>query len=152
LADRSFCSCLTKPANTHLSFLSCSTSAIRQQSSCCIECVGVAHIICTIHNTPSTQWSRHSIDYYTTSTTTTTTTTTMTLSQRQEEQRVAAWIRKTHFISFRQVSSHAATLQRWPICRSKFYVRGPCGHCCMPRHCCCGAAADTALRNLLIKN
>jgi len=61
-------------------------------------------------------------------------------SEEQEQQRVAVGPGNVHFISIRRVSSDASMLQR-----------GSCWHCCMPRRCCCSAAADTALGNLLIK-
>ena len=56
-----------------------------------------------------------------------------------------------YFTSIRQVSSDAARLRQWPIYRPILYDRDPCGHCCMPRHCCCCAAYTAALGNMLIK-
>ena len=56
---------------------------------------------------------------------------------------------------FISISSHAATAERWPISRPKLFARGPCRHCCMPRHCCCrcaAATADTALCSVLINS
>jgi len=45
--------------------------------------------------------------------------------ENKNKQRIAVGPGNAHFISIRQVSSDAATLQR-----------GGCGHCCMARRCC----------------
>jgi len=75
-------------------------------------------------------------------------------SDKQEQQRSVALVDPETRISFRFARCRP-TLRRWPsyFCgRPELFARGPCRHCCMPRRCCCSAAAYTALGNVVIKS